>query len=337
MNYWQGKNVFITGANGFIGGGLAQECLNRGANVFALIRNEKKDTYLFTEGLAERITIIRGELTDRELIRRIFSEERIHCCFHLAAQVEVGVAMSYPYLTYETNIKGTYTIMEAVRENRASVDAVVVASSDKAYGSYELDKLPYREDYPLIPIYPYDVSKACADLISRSYAIGSHDLPVIITRFCNIYGPGQLNFSALIPDTIRSALGYSTFIPRGNGLHIRDYIYLDDVVDLYLLLAERLAVDKTLRGEVFNAGTNEPKQVKDIVQLIYTMIGKEENYLHVQKQWENKKTLGEIDCQFMAYDKVNSLFGWKPEVSFDEGLKKTIEWFSKYLRLKYGS
>lgn len=334
-NYWQGKNVFITGANGFIGGNLAKACVERGANVFGLVRNIRKDTYLYHEGIADRMTVIQGELIDYGLMRRIVAEEGINVCFHLAAQVEVGVARAYPFLTWESNVKGTYSLLEALRENKETVQSVIVASSDKAYGSYERDKLPYREDYPLIPIYPYDVSKACADLIARSYALGSFDLPVIITRFCNIFGPGQLNFSALIPDAIRSALGYSDFIPRGNGLHERDYIYVDDVVDLYLLFAERLAADPSLRGEIFNAGTNTPKQVRDIVELVFRIMNKEPEYKTIEPLWANRQTVGEIDCQFMSYDKVQKYFGWAPQHSFENGLEKTISWFEKYLKNKY--
>ncbi len=333
---WTGKNVLITGINGFIGGNLAKACLQKEANVTGIIRNVKKDTLLFYEGVSDRVNIVQGDITDKDLMRRIIVEEQINYCFHLAAQVEVGVARECPYLTWETNIKGTYALLEAVRENREKVQAVIIASSDKAYGSYDKDKLPYVEDYPLIPVYPYDVSKACADMIARSYAGDLFRLPVIITRFCNIFGPGQLNFSALMPDAIRSALGYGKFIPRGNGLHLRDYIFIDDVVDLYLLFAERLAADGNLRGEIFNAGTNQPKMVKDIVRKIYEVLGKNEAYSEVEKLWADRKTVGEIDHQYMSYDKLDKYFGWNPAVGFDTGIQKTIQWFERYLSWKYG-
>ena len=152
-----------------------------------------------------------------------------------------------------------YALLEAVRLSGDLVKSVVVASTDKAYGSYDSDMMPYKEDYPLIPMYPYDVSKACGDMIARSYASDVYNLPIVVTRFCNIYGPGQLNFSALFPDGIRSALGYSTFIPRGNGEQVRDFIYIDDVIDLYIKISKKLADDPTsCSGEVFNAGTNSP-------------------------------------------------------------------------------
>lgn len=335
-NYWIGKNVLITGINGFIGGNLAKACLSKGANVTGIIRNIKKDTVLFYEGVADKINIIHGDVTDKDLMRKIVAEEQINCCFHLAAQVEVGVARAYPYLTWETNIKGTYALLEAVRENKESIEAVIIASSDKAYGSYNKNQLPYLEDYPLIPIYPYDVSKACADMIARSYASDLFELPIIITRFCNIYGPGQLNFSALIPDAIRSALGYCKFIPRGDGLHIRDYIYIDDVVHLYMLFAKDLCKNKNLRGEIFNAGTNKPKIVKDIVKKIYEILNKNSEYQDIEKLWANKHANGEIANQYMSYDKLNKYFGWTPSVDFETGLRETIQWFEKYLIWKFG-
>ncbi len=331
-SYWQGRKILITGINGFVGGNLAKALHTRGADIVGLIRNIRKDSYLYYEGLADNITIIHGDVTDRELLRKTIVEEQITCCFHLAAQVEVGIARSYPFLTWETNIRGTYALLEAIRESDGIVQAVIFASTDKAYGSYDQQKLPYLEEYPLIPVYPYDVSKACADMIARSYASDIYCLPIIIARCCNIYGPGQLNFSALIPDAIRSAWGYGRFTPRGNGLHIRDYIYVDDVVRLYIMFAERLFKDHTLRGEVFNAGTNQPKKVKEIVRMIYQILGREDNYQRIEELWEHSQTTGEIDIQYMDYEKVNNFFGWKPCVDFDTGLRETIRWFERYLK-----
>jgi len=251
----------------------------------------------------------------------------------LAAQVEVGVGLKNPYLTFETNVRGTYTLMEAARLFPTTVEAIIVASSDKSYGEYSNDKMPYKEDYPLIPKYPYDTSKACADMIAQSYTSDVHQLPIIITRFSNIYGPGQLNFSALIPDSIRSALGYSKFIPRGDGSMMRDFLYIEDVVELYIRIAEFLANDKkTFSGQIFNAGSNSPKRVKEIIENIYTVIGEIDEYHNVLQKMKNKKTVGEIDCQFMDYEKVKDYFGWTPQHSFNDGLLKTIEWYKRYLK-----
>jgi CDP-glucose 4,6-dehydratase len=324
----------ITGINGFIGGNLAKTLCNNGANVVGIIRNQNKNSFLYFEGIADRVNLVNGNVIDKELIKRVISEERISVVFHLAAQVEVGIAKIYPHLTWETNIKGTYSLLEAIRENGPMIKAVVIASSDKAYGSYEPDKLPYREEYPLIPIYPYDVSKACADMIAKSYTSELFSLPIIITRFSNIYGPGQLNFSALIPDAIRAALGFGKFIPRSNGLNVRDYIFIDDVIHLYMLFAEKLATNKNLKGEIFNAGTSKPKRVRDIVKQIYDILKKKKEYRQIDALWSKHKTLGEIDCQHMNYDKVSSYFGWNPSVDFDRGLKQTIAWYEEYFRRK---
>jgi len=223
-SFWFGKNVFITGINGFIGGNLAKGLLQNGANVFGLVRNAARDTLLYYEKLDAQITLIEGEITDKDLLTRAISEEQIHVVFHLAAQVEVGVGLANPYLTFETNTRGTYCLMEAIRACPQTVKAVVVASTDKAYGAYPPERMPYKEDYPLLPKYPYDVSKACADMIARAYTSEIYRLPVVVTRFCNIFGPGQLNFSALIPDAVRACLGYGKFVPRGSGQQIRDFI-----------------------------------------------------------------------------------------------------------------
>ena len=242
-NYWFGKNVLITGNNGFIGGNLAKSLVEKGASVYGIIRNIKSDSILFYEGLDKKVVLINGDITDKDFIARIISEAMIQSVFHLAAQVEVGVGLTNPYLTFETNIKGTYTLAQAIADCPQTIESVIIASTDKSYGSYGKEKMPYKEDYPLIPIYPYDVSKACADMIARCYASDIFNLPIVVTRFCNIYGPGQLNFSALIPDAIRSALGYTTFIPRGDGSQERDFIFVDDVVKLYLAMAKALSLN----------------------------------------------------------------------------------------------
>jgi len=337
-NYWFGKNVLITGINGFIGSNLAKSLLEKGANVYGLIRNAKHDTLLFYETIAEKIVLIEGYLTDKELIARIISEEQIQSVFHLAAQVEVGVGLANPYLTFETNIKGTYSMLEAIRQCPQTIESVIVASTDKSYGGYPKAKMPYKEDYPLLPKYPYDVSKACADLIAQCYATDVYKLPVVVTRFCNIFGPGQLNFSAIIPDSIRACLGYGTFIPRGNGQQIRDFIFVEDVVDLYLRMGEDLArKPDAIRGHVYNAGTNLPKSVREVLETVYRLAGREEAFRSILEMMKNKETVGEIDCQYMDFEKVHRHFGWSPKHSFEEGVIKTIEWFKGYLSYKYES
>ena len=327
-NFWAGKNVMITGINGFIGGNLAKLLVEKGANVFGLIRNQSEKSFLYYEGVARKTVNILGDILDKELVSRIISEEEINVVYHLAAQVEVGVGMQNPFLTFETNIRGTYTLLEAIRLNSNSIEAAIFASTDKAYGSYGRDMMPYKEDYPLIPRFPYDTSKACADMLAQSYTNEIYDLPLVVTRFSNIYGPGQLNFSALIPDAIRSALGYTRFIPRSDGSMIRDFIFVADVADLYASIAEGLAADpQRIAGEIFNAGTNSPITVRELLEKVYHSVGNMEDFDEVLQLMKNREAVGEISCQYMDYEKVENFFNWTPRHSLDEGFKKTIEWY----------
>jgi len=331
QKFWQGKNVFITGINGFIGGNLAKDLLDKGANVFGLVRNQSFQTFLYFESLEKEIIIIRGELTDKELLNRIMSENNINVVYHLAAQVEVGVGLLNPYLTFETNIRGTYTLLEAIRAHGELVESVIFASTDKAYGAYAADQMPYKENYPLLPKYPYDNSKACSDMIAQDYANEIFKMPIAITRFSNIYGPGQLNFSALIPDSITSALGFSKFIPRGDGSMIRDFLYVGDVVDLYLRIGESMAISpEKISGEVFNAGTNKPTSVRDILEVVYKLAGNKSDFEEILNLMNKKQTVGEIQCQYMNYDKVNEYFKWSPTHSLQDGLIKSIEWYKRW-------
>ncbi len=330
-NYWYRKNVFITGINGFIGGNLAKLLVQKGANVFGLIRNHSEKSFLYFEGIAKDTVNIMGDILDKELMCRIISEENINVVFHLAAQVEVGVGMLNPYLTLETNIRGTYTLLEAIRQNMDSIEATVFASTDKAYGSYNRDKMPYKENYPLKPRYPYDTSKACADMIAQSYTNEVYNLPVVVTRFSNIYGPGQLNFSALVPDSITSALGYKKLIPRSDGTLIRDFIFVEDVADLYLKIAQGISKNpQRMAGEIFNAGTNDPVTVRKLLEKVYTLVGNKIDYEALLELMKDQKTVGEIDCQFMDYEKVQEFFNWRPTHSLKDGLDKSIEWYRRW-------
>lgn len=332
MSSWQGKKTLITGINGFVGGNLAESLVSAGAEVTGLERNLDHRSYLHHQDVNRRVRLVRGDLCDRSCMERIVAEGTFDYYFHLAAQVEVGVGMQSPFTTFETNIRGTYTLLEAIRSVGREVKAVVVASTDKAYGEYPVSAMPYRETYPLRPQYPYDTSKACADMIAQCYSSDAYRLPIVITRFCNIFGPGQLNFSALIPDAVRASLGFGTFIPRGNGSHVRDFIFVKDVVRLYMRIAEALSSDPVgFRGRAYNAGTNEPKTVREIVRRIFLRCGKEDELATVIRQMENAKTTGEISTQYMDYDVVYRDFGWKPTTSLDDGLDQTIEWFRDFL------
>jgi len=331
--FWLNNNVFITGINGFVGGNLAEDLVKKGANVYGLIRNLTEKSYLFYMRINKKIEIVNGNITDKEFLRSFFNENKIDICFHLAAQVEVGVAAEYPFLTWETNVKGTYTLLEAIRESLPDISAIVIASSDKAYGEYPIEELPYKEDYPLMPKYPYDTSKACADLIAQSYASDLFKMPIVITRFANIYGPGQLNFSALIPDAIKSALEGNQFLPRSNGKSKRDFLFVNDVADLYCIIGENLSQNPNLRGEIFNAGTNQEKSVREVIEYIYGILNKDAELKVIIKFFElNPSTSqGEINFQSMDYSKVEKYFNWQPKTSFLDGLNRSIEWYKNYL------
>lgn len=337
MDNWKNKKVFITGITGFVGGNLACQLHNSGAKVFGIMRSKNPNCFLFIEGYNEKVRLIEGDIIDRELIYNIITEQQIDVVYHLAAQVEVGVGLINPFLTFETNIRGTYNVMEACRMAQNSghkIEAIVVASSDKAYGEYGIEQMPYREDYPLLPKYPYDTSKACSDMICQSYSIDQFKLPVVITRFSNIYGPGQMNFSAIVPDGIRSALGYSHFIPRSDGSMVRDFLFVEDVAELYMKIAFGLAKNpENLRGHVFNAGSNNPIDMKSLLTKIYKEAGNEADLGRIVKEMEGKKTVGEILYQHMSFDKVSEYFDWRPSHEIEKGIKKSISWFSRYLKV----
>ena len=339
MEYiWKHKKVLITGITGFVGGNLADRLYREGASVFGIVRNPNPTSYLYIEQYDKKLRLIQGDVIDRDLIYNIILEQQIDIVFHLAAQVEVGVGLTNPYLTFETNIRGTYSLMEACRLAKKSghnIEAIVVASSDKAYGEYEISKMPYREDYPLLPKYPYDTSKACSDMICQAYSIEQYKLPIVITRFSNIYGPGQMNFSAIVPDSTRSALGYSTFNPRSDGSMVRDFLFVEDVADLYLRIASALSIEPDkLRGQIFNAGSNNPVSARFMVTKIFEQIGNHKDLKEIILKMEGKKTLGEIQYQHMSFDKVFKYFNWKPSHNIEEGIKKSITWYKKYFETK---
>ena len=296
--FWQNKNVLITGINGFIGSNLAKYLLKNNAKIYGLIRKIDKNTLLFYEKLDKKINLFYGDVTDIQLIKRIINEEDINHIFHLAAQVEVGIAMKYPFSTFESNVRGTYSILDAARTSTSKINSIIVASSDKSYGEYPGSKLPYKESYPLNPKFFYDTSKACADMISKSYASNPRrPLPIIITRFANIFGPGQMNFSALIPDCIRSSLRYTTFEPRGNGEDTRDFLYVEDVAEIYEILSRKLSQNKKLSRHIFNAGTNEKFKVVDIIKKIYMKNRNKKDLKKILTKLPQKKTEGEIKNQ----------------------------------------
>ena len=329
--FWRNKTVLITGINGFVGGNLAKHLLSCGAIIIGITNSNKKNKFLKFENIIDKIKLHTVDIKNYDKLSKIFSLYKIDICFHLAAQVDVNIARLNPYNTFETNIKGTYNLLELLR-NHDSIKSIIIASSDKAYGEYKSQDLPYTEKHDLRPIYPYDVSKASADLISKSYSSNLYKMPIIITRFANIFGPGQLNFTALIPDCILANLGYRKFIPRGSGINKRDFLFVDDVSDLYICLAYNLCNEKKFIGEVYNAGTGDGYRVKDIIKKICSLNNNKKLYDEIKKDLRNKKLIGEITHQFMNHKKISKDFNWMPKHNLADGLMKSIIWYKKFLK-----
>jgi len=330
-SYWRGKLVFVTGVTGFVGSSLTAKLLELGAKVVGLIPDEPRFSNFYLIRLDKKITIVRGHLESHRTLQRVIQKYKFDVVYHLGAQAIVGKANSDPVPTFQTNIRGTWNLLEACRPHN-NIKAIVIASSDKAYGTHKI--LPYKEHYPLQPEHPYDTSKACADLIAQTY-YKFYGLPVVITRFANIYGPGDLNFSRIIPDTIRSVLNGKYPVIRSDGTPERDFLYINDVVDLYLLLAEKI---KLTKGEILNAGHNKPIRILDLVKTIIRLAGKKNLRPRIQGKG---KLRGEIDRQWLNAKKVKRLLGWSPNVMLKQGLQKTIEWHYKIHRTlktygKYG-
>ena len=319
--FWKDLPVLVTGITGFVGSSLAARLVGLKARVVGLVRDDVAGSNFHQLGLEQAVTVVHGSLEDYPLLARTVNEYAIEVVYHLGAQTIVGTANRSPLSTFKSNIEGTWNLLEACRAH-PGIRAVVVASSDKAYGTHK--DLPYREDFLLNPEYPYDVSKACADLLARSY-FRTYGLPVVITRFANIYGPGDLNFSRIIPDTIRSVLQGEVPIVRSDGTPERDYLYIDDATDLYILLAERIAETK---GEVFNAGHNKPVRVLNLVETILRLSGQTQLRPDIRGKGNPH---GEIDRQWLDGGKVKRLLGWEPHMALEEGLQKTITWYKSIL------
>lgn len=321
--FWNNRTAFVTGATGFVGAHVVRHLFENDANVICLQRDAVKANSLDVFDLRKRVTVINGSIEDFPLLERILNEYEIDAVFHLAAQALVGAANRSPLSTFETNIRGTYLLLEACRQSE-TVKRVVVASSDKAYGSHA--SLPYSEDFALQGLFPYDVSKTCTDLLAQSFA-HSYKLPVSVTRSANIYGPGDLNLSRIIPGTIISILKNENPIIRSDGTPIREFVHVDDVARGYLLLAEKI---EAAQGEAFNFGTNEPVQMLDLANRILRLMNKESEL--PPKVLLQRKIEREIDAQYLSGDKIYEKFRWKPEISLDEGLRETIDWYAAHLK-----
>ncbi|MGB2694180.1 MAG: GDP-mannose 4,6-dehydratase [Dehalococcoidia bacterium] len=320
--FWHRRQVLLTGAQGFIGSWLAEALLDGGAEVTAVIRDEPAKSRFEIVGLRDRCRLVQGGLDDTRVLQRVANENSIDTVFHLAAQTIVGTANRSPLSTFETNIRGTYNMLEACRLT-ATVQRVVVASSDKAYGRHE--QLPYREDAALEPQFPYDVSKAAADMIARSY-FTTYELPIAVTRFANVYGGGDFNFSRIVPDTVRSLLEDRAPLLRSDGSPERDFIYMEDAVAAYLAIAENLA-SKHVAGQAFNAGAGEAVPVREIVERLIAVSGRD-----VEPDIRGTgNPAGEIDRQYLDSTRIRETLGWAPQWSLDDGLAETYSWYERNL------
>ncbi|MBK8467148.1 MAG: GDP-mannose 4,6-dehydratase [Chloracidobacterium sp.] len=323
--FWLDRRVFVTGATGLLGSWLTAKLVSVGADVVVLIRDWVPESELFQNNAVSGATVIRGDLTDQELLERIFNEYEIETVFHAAAQTIVGTANRSPISTFESNIRGTWCLLEAARRSEL-IKQVIVASSDKAYGSH--DELPYREDAPLQGKHPYDVSKSCADLISQSYA-HTFDLPVCITRCGNLFGGGDLNWNRLIPGTIRSAVRNESPIIRSDGTYIRDYFYVEDAALAYMMLAEKMEENPDICGEAFNFSNEIQINVLDLTHQILNLMGRDDLKPTILNQAGN-----EIQHQYLNAEKARKILGWKPEFTLDDGLKLTIGWYQRFFAQK---
>ncbi len=318
---WDGMKVLVTGADGFIGSHLAKTLVKKGAEVTTLVRDIKKTNNIDVLNLRNKMNIAHGNLVNFEDCQRVVNEYDIEFCFHLAAQAIVGIANRSPLSTFESNIKGTWNLLEACRLHKP-IKGIIVASSDKAYGQQE--KLPYTEESPLNGYFPYDASKVGVEVIAKCYFM-TYGLPLAITRNANVYGPADMNFSRIIPHVITSLLKNEIPVIRSDGTLQRDYMYIKDAVNAYLILAENLS-RKEVVGQAFNFGTGKAISIIELYTKIIKLMGKD-----VEPKIMNEAK-NEIERQYLDYQKAEKILGWKPTYDHDEGLKETIEWYINHLK-----
>ena len=324
-DFWKWKNVFITGCTGFLGYWLTEHLLREGATIVGLVRDSVPQSSFFRFKLNEKVSVVRGEVENFLLLERIINEYEVDTVFHLAAQPIVGTANRSSLATFETNVKGTWNLLEACRRSHPLVKRILVASSDKAYGIQE--NLPYTEEAPLKGSHPYDVSKTCADLTASSF-FTTYQLPVAITRCGNFYGGGDLNFNRLVCGTIRSVLHNKPVVIRSDGTPKRDYIYIEDAVTAYTTLAERLE-EQSLSGEAFNFSGGKPLSVLDMTKQILELMNKKDHPVKILNQ-----SRGEIKDQYLSIEKARKILQWAPHYSLEEGLRKTIDWYQSFFGLQ---
>lgn len=320
--FWHERSVLVTGATGFLGGWLVRRLNELGARTVCLVRDWTPRSRFFRDRFDLTCDIVWGDVRDQRLLERALGEYEVTTVLHLAAQAIVGIANRNPLSTFESNIAGTWSLLEACRRS-PRVEQIVMASSDKAYG--EQPTLPYSEAAPLAGRHPYDVSKSCADLIGQAYA-ATYRLPVAITRCGNFFGGGDLNFNRIVPGTLRAALRGERPVIRSDGRFVRDYFYVEDGVEAYLLLAERLAERPALRGEAFNFSHQRPMTVLELVADILGRCGAE----------IEPEVLGQADheirCQTLSAAKARRVLGWESRFGFEEGMRRTVDWYRAYFR-----
>ena len=320
-NFWKDRTTLVTGATGLLGSWVANKLYEAGADVVCLIRDEVPQSELVRSDLISKVKVVKGDICDRDLMERVLGEYEIDTVMHLAAQAIVGIANRNPVTTFEANIQGTWSVLEACRRS-PKVQQIVLASSDKAYGDRKV--LPYYENTPLQGLHPYDVSKSCADLIAHSYA-HTYDVPVVITRCGNFYGGGDLNWNRIVPGTVRSVLNGEKPIIRSDGKFVRDYLYVEDGAAAYMLLAEKLANDPSIKGEAFNISNQQPITVIELVDKILL----EMNSTLVPEI--RNEASNEIREQYLDASKLNAMLNWEPQFNLDAGIKKTVQWYRDHL------
>jgi CDP-glucose 4,6-dehydratase len=320
-SFWRDRPTFVTGATGLVGAWLVRRLIDAGADVVCLVRDWVPQSELVRAGATETAKVVRGDVRDQQLLERTLAEYEIDTVFHLAAQTIVTIANRSPVGTFETNVAGTWALLEACRRN-PTVRQVVLASSDKAYGDHE--ELPYAEDAPLQGRHPYDVSKSCADLIATAYAT-TYDLPVAITRCGNFYGGGDLNWNRIVPGTIRSVIRGQPPVIRSDGQYVRDYFYVEDGAAAYTALAEWLADHPEGAGEAFNFSNEEQVTVLELVRRILALMESD-----LEPEIRNEAS-HEIQAQFLDAAKARRTLGWSPLFSLDDGLRRSIDWYADFL------
>ena len=327
-SFWTDRSVFITGCTGLLGSWLTEALVQAGSNVVGLIRDAVPDSRLISSQVVQQINVVSGQVEDYPLVERILNEYQVQTVFHLAAQTIVGIANQNPLSTFETNIRGTWNVLEACRRT-SWVKEVVVASSDKAYGEHQ--HLPYDETAALQGMHPYDVSKTCADLLAQAYH-KTYGLPVSITRFGNLFGPGDTNFNRLIPGTIRSVIRNEAPVIRSSGQFSRDYVYVEDAAHAYMLVAEKIAGDLSVQGNAFNFSYESPLTALDVVEKITACMERTDLKPLIQNATQN-----EIPHQYLSAQKARSVLGWQAKFDFDDGLRRTIPWYTQWLSKDTGT